>query len=204
MFTFSGECPVDRVFEAALKRADELKQELKKLEEFIGTYRQLAVELHIESKNEQGTHTLSTAETSSVDKATQGEAREVETPDAAPPKRVRVSDNPKPAVVVAAAARVIREKGHPMSRRDIHAALSARGIVVRGADEVKALGTMLWRSGVGVLTQLEGYGYWLADEPYPLAGYDPAMKMAAVEKALEGVRQDLGLSAPPRRRDLDL
>lgn len=151
---------MDSVFEAATKRLDELKQEVRKLEEFVGTYRMLALEFRIDALNSTGTTSGPThadaTEHNSEWKVANGGAR-----------RTRVTDNPPPAVVVASAANLIREAGRPLSRREIHNALAGRGVVVRGSDPVKALGTMLWRSGKGVLTQIEGRGYWVADEPVP-------------------------------------
>jgi hypothetical protein len=98
-------------------------------------------------------------------------AREADAPDAASPKRVRVTDNPKPSAVVEAAVEVIRRAGRPMTRREIHLALQTElGILVRGADPIKALGTMLWRSGRDALDQIEGRGYWLRNVPVPEEG----------------------------------
>lgn len=85
-------------------------------------------------------------------------------------RRTRVTDNPKPAVVVEAVLDILRNNGHPMSRRELHTTLGLRGLHVRGADPVKALGTMLWRAPEQ-LVQIEGYGYWPKDDPYPPAGY---------------------------------
>jgi hypothetical protein len=155
---------LDRVFEAATKRIDELKEELKKLEEFVGTYRKLALDLRIENMNKMGTSSPSTENGLAVDRR---EAREAAAPDAAPPRRSRVTDNPKPDVVVAEALKLIREVGRPMTRREIREGLAARGTVVNGADPVKALGTMLWRSGSDRLIQIEGRGYWPKDLPEP-------------------------------------
>lgn len=59
-----------------------------------------------------------------------------------------------------------------MSRRDLHAELAKRGLLVKGTDPVKALGTMLWRAPDKFI-QLEGRGYWNKGQPYPEGGYDP-------------------------------
>jgi hypothetical protein len=156
----------DPVLEAALRKQDELREQLRKIEDFLTTYRRIAIELRLDSVNETETSEPSTGATMPVGGAE--EAREEGQTDAAPPKRVRVRDNPKPSVVVAAALEVIREAGRPLTRREIHAALRDRkGLVVRGVDPYKALGTMLWRSGEGQLLQIEGRGYWPANVPAP-------------------------------------
>jgi len=81
-----------------------------------------------------------------------------------------------PALVVAEAAEVIRAAGRPMTRREIHKALSDQGIVVNGTDPIKALGTMLWRSGEDVLEQIDGWGYGLKGVHYELNGTPPIKK----------------------------
>lgn len=159
---------MDPIYEAAVAREDELLQELKKIRDFLATYRTLANSLKLDSANIIGTKVVPpTADTKGVDSAEAGAAREAEAPDAAPPKRIRVSDNPKPTIVVEAAVELIRAKGRPMTRREIRDELAARGIVVKGADPVKAVGTMLWRSGADQLVQIEGRGYWPKGDPVP-------------------------------------
>ncbi|MFN4041980.1 MAG: hypothetical protein ACK4I0_09990 [Brevundimonas sp.] len=87
-----------------------------------------------------------------------------------PPKRSRVTDNPKKEVLIPAAIEIIRGHGRPLSRRALHEALAARGLVVKGADPIKALGTILWRAPDD-LVQLEGFGYWPKVDPYEPANY---------------------------------
>lgn len=164
----------DPILEAAFTREAELLQELEKIQAFIKTYRALALTITPESANTRGTNAAqSTGVSSSVDNNVAGEERAQEAPDAASARRVRVRDNPKPEAVVAEAVAVIREAGKPLTRRQIHEALTARGMEVKGADAIKALGTMLWRSGRDHLVQLEGYGYWDKSQCYLPAEYDP-------------------------------
>lgn len=88
-------------------------------------------------------------------------------PDSAEsPASPRIRDNPKPAVLIPAVIEILRESGHPMSRRQIHEALSDRGLVVRGAEPTKTLGTILWRAR-GLIGSIEGRGYWPAGDPVP-------------------------------------
>ena len=162
---------MDPVYEAAITREIELVDELKKIRDFLATYRTLANAIKLESSNTKGTNVdLSTHVAIAVDSFRNEFAREAAPSDAPPPKRVRVTDNPKPAVVVEAAVDLIRAKGRPMTRREIREGLAASGLVVNGADPVKALGTMLWRSGKDELEQIEGRGYWLKGKPLPSDG----------------------------------
>jgi len=159
------------MLDAAIQKRDELREDLRKIEDFILTYRRLRQELRIDVKS--GVSRESSPEANSPDEMSQVDDRAAEAPDAAPARRVRVRDNPKPDAVVAAAVEVIREAGKPLSRRQIHEELTARGMEVKGADAIKALGTMLWRSGRDHLVQLEGRGYWDKSQGYPPAAYDP-------------------------------
>ena len=80
--------------------------------------------------------------------------------------RTRISDNPKPSVLIPAVVEILRENGKPMSRRELHDALSARGLVVRGAEPTKTLGTILWRAR-DVIGSIEGRGYWPVGDAEP-------------------------------------
>ncbi|MDZ4363133.1 hypothetical protein [Brevundimonas sp.] len=104
------------------------------------------------------------------DDSTQNELYPIDNDVPVPPRRTRITDNPKPAVVVEAVLDILRQNGHPMSRRALHTTLKLKGLEVRGADPVKALGTMLWRAE-DKLVQLEGYGYWPKADEYLPAHY---------------------------------
>lgn len=162
---------IDPILAAAESRRDELAQDLQKVRDFIASYHAFARMAKADSVNISGTFEATVGNAASVDK---DETREAESPDAAPARRTRVTDNPKPDVVVAAAVQVIREAKRPMTRREIHRALAERDLLVRGADPIKALGTMLWRSGSRVLEQIEGHGYWVKGDVLP-ARYDPTI-----------------------------
>lgn len=164
---------MDPIIEAATKKRDDLLKDLEKINHFLETYHTLALELRLDEANKTGTLSPFAGGEIAVDHERTETARGPEAADEPPPKRVRVSDNPSPAVVVEAAVKVIREKGRPMSRRAIHKALADMDIVVKGADPVKALGTMLWRSGKADLVQIEGVGYGLKDVAYDLENLKP-------------------------------
>jgi hypothetical protein len=153
----------------ARERIAELQQQIAILQQFVDSAEQATFLLHGEAAAKS-----SFAGDSAVgDSSTDSLAQDFHTPAEgaeSPPKRTRVSDNPKPAVLIPAAIKILREHGHPMSRRQLHEALSERGLVVRGADPIKALGTILWRAG-DQITQIEGRGYWPKADRYEPAKY---------------------------------
>jgi hypothetical protein len=83
------------------------------------------------------------------------------------PPRTRVRDNPKPAVLIPAVVEILRARGQPMSRRQLHEALTERDLVVRGAEPTKTLGTILWRAR-DVIDSIDGRGYWPKGDPVPV------------------------------------
>lgn len=80
-------------------------------------------------------------------------------------ERTRVTDNPKPEVLIPAAKEILRANKRPMNRRQLHQALAARGLEVRGADPVKTLGTILWRAR-DQIKSIEGWGYWPKEDDF--------------------------------------
>lgn len=78
--------------------------------------------------------------------------------------------NPKKEEVAEAAREILMERGEPMSRDDLFAALTERGIVIHGKNPPVVLQTMLWRMQ-DVIVHLKGFGYWPADEAYQAADY---------------------------------
>lgn len=179
---------MDKVYEAAVNRAEELQRELKELNDFIALYRRTRHLLGMDSTEHKETLMSSSA----GPEESKGAPRPLGAVNESP--RKRVVDNPKPADVVSEAVAVLRERGHPMSRRTLHEALKDRDMEVRGADPVKTLGTMLWRSGQDALVQLEGHGYWIKSEPYPPARYRP--NEPAPDENIENLTKALGLDTP--------
>lgn len=102
---------------------------------------------------------------SSLGRAVQGSLPPIE--DAPEPRML------KPRELVDAVRRILAESGQPMSRRELLAALTMRGLEVAGANPVSALGSTLWRYN-DLVVHLPSHGYWPAEQPYPPAGYVPA------------------------------
>lgn len=92
-----------------------------------------------------------------------------------PPQRKRITDNPKPAVLIPAVIQILRERAHPLSRRQIHEALLERGLEVKGADPTKTLGTILWRARDRV-DSIEGRGYWPKGDALPEVSRDELLR----------------------------
>lgn len=78
--------------------------------------------------------------------------------------------NPNRELVAATVADLIRERGHPLSRRELFELLSQRGVIIQGKDPEMVLSTMLWRSRDQIV-RLPKFGYWLKHEDYSDAGY---------------------------------
>lgn len=148
---------MDDLVEAAKARIVELKQQVETLEKFVQAAGPVT---RLLSGSITGTGTV-------AGNLLVGVSSQPAAPDEA--KRTRVTDNPRPAVLIPAAVQILRDRGQPMSRRELHEALSEKGLVVRGADPVKALGTILWRARDEIV-QIEGRGYWPKDDPVPPAG----------------------------------
>ncbi|WP_340643984.1 hypothetical protein [Phenylobacterium sp.] len=88
--------------------------------------------------------------------------------------------NPSKESVADAAKEVLIEKGEPMYRAPLNAALEEKGIIIRGKDPLVVLSTMLWRMK-DVVPFHKGVGYWPANTDAP-AGYmfdnEGSLKMA--------------------------
>lgn len=141
--------------EAARIRVQQLRQELAALEEFLDASERARALLSGLTPQAASGESRGPIQNSPVERLQESGER-----------RTRVTDNPKPAAVVDAAIRIMKERGRPMTRRELHGALAEMGLEVKGADPIKALGTMLWR-GRDRIEQLEGRGYWPKGEPPP-------------------------------------
>ena len=97
-------------------------------------------------------------------------ARMVEESEA---RKRRTTGNPKKEEVVKAAVEIIWDRCEPISRSELFAELQKRNLIIRGADPEMVLSTMLWRSRDQIV-RLRGGGYWLRDQPWKDADYDPA------------------------------
>lgn len=140
------------IMESARRRLAEIEQEAETLKKFLESAKAAEAILN---RNGPAEAEAPQPEKVIVDESVSDEDK---------PVRTRVTDNPKPAVIVARAKEILRANRRPMSRRQLHEALAEKGLVVRGVDPIKTLGTILWRAS-GDIQQVPGWGYWPADEP---------------------------------------
>ena len=76
----------------------------------------------------------------------------------------------KTGEIVAASRKVIQVHDKPMNRSEILSKLEEDGIIVSGKDRANTLGTTLSRA-TDKIVYLKGFGYWLRESDYELAGY---------------------------------
>lgn len=135
------------------QRADELKRELAKIDAWIAQWHEFAKEAELPVVAQ---HII-----------------EIRPGEFEFSKRRRTTGNPKKEDVAEAAIQIIKERNEPVSRADLFKALAERGVVITsGTDPEMVLSTMLWRMR-DMVVRLKGGGYWLANEPYEPAGFDP-------------------------------
>jgi hypothetical protein len=111
----------------------------------------------------------------------------------------KATGNPKKELVVRVARTIIKKKGRPLQRGPLFEALREHGLIINGADPEMVLSTMLWRKRDEII-RLPDHGYWLAEEPYPPAAYDPSVKHHRADTELtdlEGSRLDEPSDANP-------
>jgi hypothetical protein len=92
--------------------------------------------------------------------------------------------NPKKEEVAAVAREILLLNGRPMSRDDLFDALTARDVIIHGANPAVVLQTMLWRMR-DEITHLKGFGYWPKDMACAVAFYDPAAAPLNIDDELD-------------------
>lgn len=84
--------------------------------------------------------------------------------------RSQVDGTPLSEFIVAA-TEIFKETSAPLPRKDAFARFEERGIKIAGADPLNVMTTRFNR--MPNLTNLRGFGYWLASRAYEPAGYIP-------------------------------
>jgi hypothetical protein len=151
---------MDAAYQNAIQKRHRLRQELERLDLFIAMYDELADEAFLNARQDTAVQTMNEREDcdlSGITTKTQASLNLGESPR-------RVTDNPKPAEVIEAVKAVLRERGQPLTRSQIREALERKGVIVRGANPTKVLGTMLWRSDE--IETIENLGYWIKGESW--------------------------------------
>lgn len=80
-----------------------------------------------------------------------------------------------PMQVVPMIRRILTENGQPMTRGEIVKALHERDVALKGDDEPRYVGTILWRFK-GEFINIRGHGYWIRKEPCEAVDYTPPIK----------------------------
>lgn len=70
------------------------------------------------------------------------------------------------------AREIIKESGKPVPLGALFREIQHRGVEIPGKNPTNTLGARL--SNSSEVLSLSGFGWWLAEEAYPLAGYDPS------------------------------
>ena len=97
--------------------------------------------------------------------------------------------NPPKEKVASEVAGIIRNQRRPLSRTELYHALEHQGVHIHGKNPEMVLSTMLWRSQDKIV-RLVPHGYWVADEAYPPAGYDPHKPYNPKDAPAEGTLLD--------------
>lgn len=140
-----------------VKRRLDLHAELKNIDRRVGE-----IDRFIETWHEFADSPVDPA---SVEWAIQNEYKEEQTTK-------RTTGNSPKEEVVAVAIELIRERGQPIMRDELYELLIEAGLTIQGKDPQMVLSTMLWRMKDKIV-RVEGGGYWPADTPNVVAGYDP-------------------------------
>lgn len=162
---------MDAALQKALKRRDDLLKQLETIDQFIAVYRELAGE-EVPLPRLAMTTVTPSARAFDSGRAPESSIRPAPRPQ-----------NPPLEALVPAAIEIMRAKGRPMSRRELHDALTERDLEVKGADPRKTLGAILWRAR-DYIDSLEGRGYWPKGDPVPPVSMDePHAKLLAERKS---------------------
>jgi len=142
---------MDESLAKALRKRDELRAALAKVEQFIALHAEIF-----------GTNEELEALTAELVARPSRESQEAMFRAALQKIRPGISVS----ALVGAAERVLRDAGHPMTRGELVAALETRGVPMSTNDPSRYVGTILWRHQEK-FENIEGRGYWLKGEPLP-------------------------------------
>jgi hypothetical protein len=161
----NGDCEMDQALANALKRRKELEDELRRLNQFIHMYHELA-----------GTSGI-------------GEIMDAEIPAGnvvAEEGGNRLSGlirpRGRPADFAQIIETVLKEVGRPLQRGQLVEEVEKRGHMIPSADKPRYLGTIIWRNNE-TFASIEGRGYWLVGVPVPPDDSDPDLLGVAAERA---------------------
>ena len=162
---------MDRALANAHKRRSELRRELELVESFISLYERFAEDVSSNQASLPLARTPVFAPPVAVQTESEGASDAELHRDLKPanrPSRGLSREELRPLI-----AEELKAAGKPLTRGQILRRLDAKGIPVGGeADRAKNMGTILWRLKDSFVN-LPNLGYWLKDQAYPPAEYDP-------------------------------
>ena len=128
---------MEKLYKQAIKRRDEIRDELAALDALIFTYERRQAEKEVARATDSGGGLLPS----------------------------RAAHRAAVADMMSAAEDMIAAEGRPMTRSELVERLEAAGHKVEGSDKSKVFGTNMWRSRR--FLNLSGYGYWPKSVPLP-------------------------------------
>lgn len=165
------EAAVDRVISNALRRRAELRTQLKEIDKFLELYEEFKVPpdpaqptFHIHPSHSG----LQEQEESNPEQV--GEAASAA--DYAP-EEVEEGTSLTRFELMPHIRATILEAQRPLTRGQLLQKLDQKSLRVGGkSDRSKNMGTIMWRLREHFVN-LQGFGYWVREEPFPPAGYNP-------------------------------
>jgi hypothetical protein len=147
-----------QIYNRAVGRVAELQAELQRLEVFIATYRELAVDT-----GGQGMSLQAPARSIVESEEQDDSADEADRPKATPQAELeRVVEQ------------VLVANGAPLQRLDLMQRVKALGVIIGGRNEITNFGSKLSRARR--LVNLPKLGYWPKELPNPSCSYEPIGK----------------------------
>lgn len=157
----------DDLYDRAKRRYDELKAEMKDLEEYLRAHDRVAQRLKAESITvAPGLVKAGTG------RADAGDNAPASSGDKSDQDRVR---SPGRALIARKARDLLVAHGEPMTRGELVKAFENAGITIGGEDQSRNMGTIMWRLKDRFIN-IEGYGYWPSDVPCEKANYKPPVE----------------------------
>ena len=143
----------DTAYRNALKKREELKRDLEKVETFLELYAEFSDEPPLPSA----------AGSSASDSARTIPEHVV---------RETISRLPEPTAwkVKRVSRQAMLDAGHPLNRADLTEAVEKAGIRIVARDRGNYIGTVIWRAK-DEFVNIKGHGYWPADVPNEYLGY---------------------------------
>lgn len=148
---------VDETYRKALRRLQELRNEINELETFIHLYRKISSTKSVQAELDWP-GSLGAGPMIKVEPAP--EIVTVLEQEGFPQESRTRRRRGTPSEIARIAERVLLDEKRPLNRRQLVDALEARNVEIPSEDKARYLGTVLWRNQE-VFEHIEGRGYWV-------------------------------------------